>query len=213
MKVDALEIRNKCAGILLAAGRSQRMGPVNKLLAPVAGKPLVRHAAEVLDASSLSRVIVVIGYEADKVAAALEGLPLQMVFNPDYASGQGSSVGAGIAALDDDISDVLIGLGDMPLLPITLLNMLIAAHLDNEGHKHRITLPKIDGKRGNPVLWGKAFFSELSALRGDGGGRQLLDDNVIAQNSISCDHPEILRDVDTIDALAAINSELAAKRT
>ena len=206
------QAKAKVAGILLAAGASHRMGSVNKLLVPFAGKPLVRHAAEALVASSLSPVIVVIGYEADKVAAALNGLPVQLVFNPNHVSGQGSSVGAGIAAIDDDVSDVLIGLGDMPLLPCAVLDMLIRAHINNDGHVRSITLPTVEGQRGNPVLWGKAFFPELAALTGDLGGRQLLNDHMAAQNLVVCDYSGVLRDVDTAEALDTIISEFEADR-
>ena len=202
----------KIAGILLAAGASRRMGPVNKLLVPIAGKPLIRYAAEALVAASILPAIIVIGYEADKVAAALDGLPVQLVFNPNHASGQGSSVGAGIAALDDDVSDVLIGLGDMPFLTTAVLDTLIGSHISNEGHMRSITLPVVGGRRGNPVLWGKAFFPELAALTGDQGGRQLLNDHTAAQHLVACDHPGVLRDVDTADALDAIISEAETDR-
>ena len=64
-----------------------------------------------------------------------------------------------------------------------------------------------EGQRGNPVLWGKIFFPELITLAGDRGGRQLLNDHKAAQHLIACDHSSVLRDVDTVDALAAIVSE------
>ena len=213
MVVDNPQVEAKVAGILLAAGASRRMGPVNKLMAPITGKPLVRYAAEALVAASLSPVIIVIGYEADKVAAAFDGLPVKLVFNPNYASGQGSSVAAGIEALDNDISDVLIGLGDMPFLPLSLFEMLIGAHINNDGHMRSITLPTVEGRRGNPVLWGKAFFPELAALKGDHGGRQLFIEHAAAQNLVACDHPGVLRDVDTADELAAIISEAETDRS
>ena len=158
------------AGILLAAGQSRRMGTVNKLLAPIAGKPLVRHAAETLVDVGLSPLIVVIGHEADKVASALDGLPVQLVFNPDHAQGQASSVGVGVAALDADITDLLIALGDMPLLSTSLLEKLVQNHLDRDDHHRCITLPTSGGKRGNPVLWGKGVFPR--ACRHDGRFRR-----------------------------------------
>ena len=99
MLVDRPPEEAKVAGIILAAGASRRMGSLNKLLASIAGKPLVRHAVESFIATSLSPIIVVVGYESDKVAAAFEGLPVQLVFNPDYAAGQGSSVGVGVEVL------------------------------------------------------------------------------------------------------------------
>ena len=150
-----------------------------------------------------------IGHEADKVASALDGLPVQLVFNPDHAEGQASSVGAGVAALDADITDLLIALGDMPLLSAPLLEKLMESHLDRNDHHRCITLPTSDGKRGNPVLWGKAFFPELASMSGDSGGRQLLDDHQAVQNLVQCDDPAILRDVDTADALMVMMREMA----
>ena len=207
MLVDSPPAEAKVAGIILAAGASRRMGSVNKLLASIAGKPLVRHAVESFVATSLSPIIVVVGYESDKVAAALEGLPVQLVFNPEHATGQGSSVGVGVEALDNNVTDAMIGLGDMPLLPSTLLDSLIQKHIGREGHACNITIPAFEGQRGNPVLWGKTFFPELITLAGDRGGRQLLNDHTAAQHLITCDHSSVLRDVDTVDALAAIVSE------
>ena len=204
MLVDSPPAEAKVAGIILAAGASRRMGSVNKLLASIAGKPLVRHAVESFVATSLSPIIVVVGYESDKVAAALEGLPVQLVFNPDHATGQGSSVGVGVEALDNNVTDAMIGLGDMPLLPSALLDSLIHTHIGREGHACKITIPAFEGQRGNPVLWGKTFFPELITLAGDRGGRQLLNDHKAAQHLIACDHSSVLRDVDTVDALAAI---------
>ena len=212
MVVDSAQIEAKVAGIILAAGASRRMGSLNKLLAFIAGKPLVRYAVEAFVATSLSPIIVVIGYEADKVAAALEGLPVQLVVNPDHAAGQGSSVGAGVEAIGDKITDVMIGLGDMPLLPSTLLDSLIHTHIGHEGHVRNITIPVFEGQRGNPVLWGKTFFPELITLASDRGGRQLLNDHKAAQHLVACDHSSVLRDVDTVDALAAIVSEAATDR-
>ena len=207
MLVDSPPAEAKVAGIILAAGASRRMGSVNKLLASIAGKPLVRHAVESFVATSLSPVIVVVGYESDKVAAALEGLPVKLVFNPEHVTGQGSSVGVGVEALDNNVTDAMIGLGDMPLLPSTLLDSLIYTHIGHEGHVRNITIPVFEGQRGNPVLWGKTFFPELITLAGDRGGRQLLNDHKAAQHLIICDHSSVLRDVDTVDALAAIVSE------
>ena len=212
MVVDSPQVEAKVAGIILAAGASRRMGSLNKLLAFVAGKPLVRHAAEAFVATSLSPVVIVIGYEADKVAAALDGLPVQLVVNHDHADGQGSSVGVGVEALDGKITDAMIGLGDMPLLPSTLLDSLIQTHIGHAGHVRNITIPVFEGQRGNPVLWGKTFFPELINLASDRGGRQLLNDHKAAQHLVTCDHSSVLRDVDTLDALAAIVSEAQTDR-
>ena len=150
MLVDSPPAEAKVAGIILAAGASRRMGSVNKLLASIAGKPLVRHAVESFVATSLSPIIVVVGYESDKVAAALEGLPVQLVFNPDHATGQGSSVGVGVEALDNNVTDAMIGLGDMPLLPSTLLDSLIHTHIGHVRDMRAILQYRCS--RGNAVI-------------------------------------------------------------
>ena len=93
-----------------------------------------------------------------------------------------------------------------------MLDTLIGSHISNEGHMRSITLPVVQGRRGNPVLWGKAFFPELAALKGDQGGRQLLNDHTAAHHLVAFDHPGFLRDVDTADALDAIISEAETDR-
>ena len=122
-------------------------------------------------------------------------------------------MGVGVEALDDKITDAMVGLGDMPLLPSILLDSLIQKHIGNAGHVHNITIPVFKGRRGNPVLWGKTFFPKLMTLAGDRGGQQLLNDHKVAQHLVACDHSSVLRDVDTLDALAAIVSEAETDRS
>jgi len=195
---------NRFAGVILAAGQSRRMGAVNKLLAVFDGKPMVRHVVEALSQSNVAEKVVVLGHEADKVAAALTGLDVRLVFNPHFASGQGSSVAAGVAALGTDVSDVLIALGDMPLVTTAVIDKLIDAHLEQPDHHRRITLPHSDGRRGNPVLWGRAFLPELKALSGDSGGRQLLAEHIVAHNLVAVEDGAVTQDIDTAEALAAL---------
>jgi len=95
----APEHGRQVAAVVLAAGRSTRMGAINKLIAEIGGKPLVRIAAEHALASRAKPVIVVTGHEREKVEGALAGLPVRFVHNPDYAEGLGTSLKAGIAAV------------------------------------------------------------------------------------------------------------------
>ncbi len=193
-------------GLLLAAGQSSRMGPENKLLVEFVGKPLVRYVAETMIAAGLDDMTVVIGYQADQVAAALADLPVHLLFNPDFAAGQGYSVAAGVSALDGAVTDALIALGDMPLISSEMMQNLVEAHLECDDHQRRITLPSCDGKRGNPVIWGSAFFPELKQLRGDAGGRQVLQDHLAVQNPVEILSSAIFRDIDTLEDLHALNT-------
>ena len=123
----APEKGRRIAAIVLAAGRSTRMGGINKLLAEIGGKPLVRIAAEQALASRAKPVIVVTGHQREQVEAALAGLPVRFVHNPDFAEGLGTSLKAGIAAVPADADGAIVCLGDMPQVDAALIDQLIAA--------------------------------------------------------------------------------------
>ena len=195
----------RVAAVVLAAGRSTRMGAVNKLIAEIGGKPLVRIAAEQALASHASPVIVVTGHEKDKVAAALAGLPVRLVHNPDYAEGLGSSLRTGIAAVPAEADGAIVCLGDMPQVDATLIDRLIAAFAPERGAL--IVAPSVDGKRGHPVLWARRFFADLMAIEGDVGARHLLTGFRDAVVEVAGDQSALL-DIDTPDALSALKNEI-----
>ena len=114
------------AGIVLAAGRSSRLGRPKQLL-PVHGEPLIRHTLRRVLASSLDQVILVVGHEADEVRAAVADLPVECVFNPDAAAGQSTSVRAGLAALSPDVEAAVFILGDQPGVDPNVIDALIDA--------------------------------------------------------------------------------------
>ena len=162
----------RVAAVMLAAGMSRRMGGNNKLVAPVAGTPLVRIVAEAALASRARPVVVVTGHHAADVTATLVGLPLDTVFNPNFAQGLSSSLRVGIDALPADAIGVVVLLGDMPNIDAAIINHLLAAFEATGGRA--IIVPTHHGQRGNPVVWPRNVFSELRALTGDQGGRQLF---------------------------------------
>src|SRR5256885_12375240 len=104
----------RIAAVVLAAGRSTRMGGPNKLLAEIAGRPLVRIVVEEALASRARPVIVVVGHERAEVEKALAGLPVELIYNPDFAQGLGTSLRAGISAVPADADGAIVCLGDMP---------------------------------------------------------------------------------------------------
>ena len=110
----APESGRRIAALVLAAGRSTRMGGPNKLLAEIDGRPLVRIAAEQALASRASPVIVVTGHQRERVERALAGLPVTFVHNPDFAEGLSTSLKAGIAAVPAEADGAIVCLGDMP---------------------------------------------------------------------------------------------------
>ncbi|MDZ5448209.1 molybdopterin-binding/glycosyltransferase family 2 protein [Labrys sp. ZIDIC5] len=190
------------AAIVLAAGRSTRMEGANKLLEDYAGKPLVRHAVEAALASKASSVTVVTGHQQAEVRAALAGLAVSFVHNPNFAEGLSTSVRAGIAALPAESDAALIALGDMPLVDAALLDRLISAFEPDKGAL--IVLPVTERQRGNPVIWARRFFDELQAIEGDAGGRQILKANSDAVVEIPVSSSATSFDVDTKEALAQL---------
>ena len=192
----------RVAAIVLAAGRGARMGST-KQLADIAGKSMVRRTVEAVRAAAVDPVIVVTGHEAEAVGAALRGLDVTIVRNPDFAAGLSTSLRAGIGALPEDCDAVLVALGDMPAVSGADIDRLIAAFDLVEGRS--IVVPVHQGKRGNPVLWGAAYFPEIMTLTGDAGARRLLTDYAEAVTEVELG-AAVLTDIDTPADLAAFQS-------
>jgi len=195
------------AAIVLAAGRSSRSAPRNKLLAPGAdGRALVARSVDQVLASSLRPVLVVTGHEAELVSAAIGERAVTQVPSPRYRDGLAHSLRAGIEALPPGIAGVLVALGDMPLVSPSLPDRMAAA-LDRPD---RIVVPVWEGVRGNPVLWGAAHFAALASLDGDQGARGLIDRHADLVVEVEAGSDGVLRDFDTIEALATLDAELDA---
>ena len=190
------------AAIVLAAGRSTRMGAANKLVADIDGKPMVRRVVEAALASQARPVLVVTGHQADDVRAALAGLDVAFVTNPNYATGLSSSLKAGIRALSKEVDGALVMLGDMPRIEGAHLHAMIAAFASKAGSV--IVVPMHEGRRGNPVLWPAALFGEMLALQGDVGARRLMAKHASQVREIDLGTDAVLMDVDTPDALARL---------
>lgn len=187
--------------VLLAAGRSRRFGSENKLLAEIGGEPLVRRAARALLAARVQSVIAVTGFERERVEAALEGLDVRLVHNPDHDAGLGSSLARGIAVVPEAAAGALVCLADMPGTRADLVDRLIDLFESDDGS--RIVFPAAPGGRqGNPVLWPKLYFDRLGALTGDTGGKAILEGCIDDTLVLEVGSEETLDDIDTPEDLA-----------
>lgn len=184
------------------------MGGPNKLLAEIGGKPLVRHAVEAAFGAGPADILVVTGHQEAAVRAALSGLPVRFVHNPEFADGLSTSLKAGIAALGEAIDGAVVLLGDMPRISPALVARLAAAFAPEEGR--HIVVPVADGRRGNPVLWGRRFFPELMRVTGDQGGRAVLASAPEAIAEVSAEQDDVHLDLDTPEALAAAGGRPAS---
>ena len=180
----------RVGAIILAAGQAQRMG-CNKMLLPIVGKPMVLHIADAIAAAGLGAPIVAMGHEHTALAAVFADRPHIAVSVADYASGMGHSLAAAVAHVPPDWDAAFICLGDMPYISGNLLSAM-AARAD----PHHILIPQIDGKNGNPVLWGRHFFADLIALRGDSGGRQLFAQHAAFVRHFETSDAAVLHDLD-----------------
>jgi molybdenum cofactor cytidylyltransferase len=187
------------ACLILAAGCSSRMQGQNKLLALLAGKPLVRHVVEAALASRARPVVVVTGYQNERVRAALAGCSVTIVDNPSYATGLSTSLRAGLAALPGASQGVVVVLADMPHITSAHIDRLILAF--EPTHRKTIVVPVRDGKRGNPVLFGAEYFTEMQRIDGDTGARALICDHATCVVEVEFDEDAILIDVDTPEQL------------
>ena len=139
-------------------------------------------------------------------SAALAGLSVKLVHNPDFASGLGGSLKAGIAAVPAEADGAVVCLGDMPQVDAALIDQLIAAFDPEKGAL--AVVPVFDGKRGNPVLWSRRFFPDLTAIEGDVGARHLIGRYSEAVVEVPVAGKAALVDVDTPEALRGIKAEI-----
>ena len=187
-------VHEKVAGIVLAGGGSSRLGKPKQLM-EWQGIPLVRHVCLTAISAGLSPLLVVSGAVSDQVKAALEGMPVTFSHNPNWESGQASSVRSGVQALPADCGSAVFLLSDQPQVPVDLLKALVEAHART---LYPLVAPRVQGQRANPVLFDSVVFPELLKLRGDSGGRSLFSDpRRYPVEWVDWDDPNLLLDVDT----------------
>jgi molybdenum cofactor cytidylyltransferase len=158
------------SGVVLAAGRSSRLGRPKQLL-DLGGQPLLSRILQNAIASDLDEVVLVLGHEAARIANDVGEWGHRVVINPDYADGQSTSVLRGLASVDPATEAIIFLLGDQPQVSPEVIDTLIRRFRESGS---RIVQPAYGGKRGNPVLIARELFPELAEIRGDKGARDLL---------------------------------------
>lgn len=188
------------AAVILAAGRSSRMGDRNKLLVDLDGAPMIAHAVDAFVATNVRPIIVVTGHDADAVRAALVGRDVLFVHNAKWADGMATSLRAGISQIGEDIDGAFIALGDMPRVRAAHIEALAGAFEPSGGRA--ICVPTWERRRGNPVLFARRFFPEMCVLEGDTGARSLLEKHATVVCHVPMPDRAVTLDVDTPEALA-----------
>lgn len=191
--------------ILLAAGLSRRFGATNKLLADVNGMPMVQRVARALCDSEADHVIVVLGHEAQKIDAALHGLAVETILNPDFENGQVTSVRAGLVAVGDDATGIMMCLSDQPLLAAEDYNALIDAFTLQPD---RVVVPFLDGKRGNPVVLPSTLKDSILDGGMNVGCRSFIDQNPHLVLPVDVAKSAYRADFDTPESMKNLRSKL-----
>ncbi|MFD7047046.1 NTP transferase domain-containing protein [Streptomyces mirabilis] len=190
---------DQVAGLLLAAGGGRRLGGRPKALLEHRGRPLVEYAVGVLRAAGCTRVHVVLGARADAVRerARLDGCVL--VDNPEWESGMGSSLRAGLGSLaGTGARAALVSLVDQPGIGPRAVARVLAAHQDDTS----LVSATYDGVRGHPVLFGAAHWAGVAAsATGDQGARAYLKEHEAAITLVECGDVAEPYDIDTEDDL------------
>jgi molybdenum cofactor cytidylyltransferase len=184
---------SRIAGVILAAGSSSRLGEPKQLL-NLGGQPVIAHTVAAVRQTSLAPLFIVLGHAADEMKLRVDLSGVQPIHNPDYATGQSSSVRVALDALQPDIEAVVFILGDQPLVEPVVIDRLAAAFQETEAP---IVQPNYREGRGNPILIARELFKELAQITGDTGARPLLQRHRDAVQLVDVTEFERPDDIDT----------------
>ena len=185
------------SAIILAAGKSQRMGKENKLLLPVDGEALIRRFVKFVCLSEVENILVVIGYQSDRVKAVLEDQPVDFVYNPLYKEGITSSIKTGVQTVSDESDGYMICLSDMPFARTRDFNLLLRAFkFSREKGRELVTIPVFRGERGNPVIFSSEFRGKILEHEGE-GCRGIVAKNLSSSKEVVMDNGNLFYDIDT----------------
>ena len=167
-------MKTPTAGIILAAGESTRFGELKQLLA-VGGHFLIEWVLSAALGSNLDHIVLVLGCEHERIRRSLGSATIlpkcEILVNPDYPNGQSTSLKTGLLRVQHDFPSAMFLLGDQPLVDAALIDLLLERYLESQ---KAICAPTYRGKRGNPTIFGCAFYPELLKLSGDKGARDLI---------------------------------------
>lgn len=182
------------SAILLAAGESKRMGRLKQLM-PLGNSTIVEQTIDNLLSSKACEVIVVVGCRAEEVMKRIATKPIKIAVNPIYHQGMGTSIVAGLSQVDSKAQAVMLALGDQPFVDSQTINKLID---EFDTHDKGIAIPVYRGRRGHPTIFSLKYKAQLSELKGDIGGREIIREHLedILEVAVDCEGINI--DIDTM---------------
>jgi molybdenum cofactor cytidylyltransferase len=183
------------AAVVLSAGESSRMGRPKALL-PIEGETFIGRIVGLLKRTQIGKILVVLGHNADPLAAAIGALPVEILINPNYQLGQLSSLQVAVRTLlpDPDCDGMLVHLVDHPYIEASLVDRMIRQFYES---KKDIVVPRCRGKRGHPVLFSRRLFGELLDAPMDQGAKAVVNAHGAATLEMETDEEGITVDIDT----------------
>ena len=197
-----MNIGSATAAVILAAGSSTRMGTAKQLLR-LDDRPLLQHALDNVRASAVAEIILVLGAAAEAIQRETDTQNVRVVINQNYRQGMGSSLKAGLSAVDPQAKAALIVLADQPFVRPATLDQLMTEH---HRSKAQIVIPTHRGFRGNPVLLDRSVFAEVMALEGEMGCRAIFGNHLEGIVKVPVDDAGILLDIDRKSDFEALQS-------
>jgi len=181
------------SAILLGAGKSKRMG-VDKLSLPWRKKTVLEHCFETLLQSEVQEIVVVLGTRNKWVKNRFQGGKAKVVVNPHSNRGMSTSIRKGLQAIHPGSAGILIALGDQPFLKTRTINALVRAF---DRRIKGIIIPSFRDRMGHPVIFHKRYRKELLNLRGDMGGRTVVERHPEEVKMVPIKSEGVVKDLDT----------------
>lgn len=194
--------------LILAAGRSRRMG-TPKLLLPYDGTSVIQNVVRKVRAAGVPSVLVVLGAECDSIKDILKDDPVKFVRNPDFSRGMLSSVQSGLRALPRAGTWVMVLLGDQPALSQSSIRAMLHAR---ERTAKGILVPAYKGRRGHPLLFDLKYKKDVLALDPAIGLRQLLINHPHDILEVEVEDEAVLKDIDTPEDYRQANASRIPKK-
>ena len=195
------------AGIILAAGMSERFKDGPKQLLKLKGGYMIEYVIRASLDSKLNRIFLVLGHYHNKILKALAGNikyfkndRLEIIINRQYRQGMSSSVRAGLASIGNKFGSVMFLLGDQPMVDSILIDLMLKRFYKSDKN---ICVPVYKEERGNPTIFSREHFNLLQRVKGDSGGRRIILANPDDILKIETDSPACVYDIDTMDDLMA----------
>jgi len=182
--------------VILSAGESSRMGRPKALL-PIDGVRFVEKIVSTLKSTDVGNIIVVLGHNAEEIQRKIRDLPVTILINHDYKQGQLSSLQVAIRHLESSggpVDGILVHLVDHPYIDANLVNLMIDRFHET---KKLIVVPRFQDRRGHPVIFARALFSELLAAGTDQGAKPVVHAHRDDTLEIDTDDKGVLIDIDT----------------